>query len=138
MGIYCSHAYPYRTSAIFGEDGGVRTTLKGTDMAMYAVFKTLGLEIQFKPVLHDISQIDCDYNEGLEDDEDDEEDLYIGDRPPGAAVLTPMGENEGDTADDVAKEFGTRARDGVHWVTTPLWKDLGMVHLTVCSFLFPP
>ncbi|KAK3933915.1 hypothetical protein QBC46DRAFT_325883 [Diplogelasinospora grovesii] len=134
LGIYCSHAYAYPTSVrvrILDDDDEnavtesfrrhLPTTLKGTDMALFAVFKQLGLKVTVKPIISDIDEI-------YEPENDLDREPCMGEIP-GMIVITSLGGNDGDDARDILKEFGDRV-SGVNWITGPRWKDLAMFHLT--------
>ena len=91
-------------------------------MALYAVFKELGLEVEVRPILKDIDKIyEIEENNIVP---------HIGD-VPGRVVMTEWGGQEGDDPDEIPLQFGEKLR-GVNWITDPLFKDLALVHLTVC------
>lgn len=58
LGVYCSHAYPH--AAKFASKLLPRG-LKGADLALFSVLKTLGLEVDVRPVLENLWEAsECD------------------------------------------------------------------------------
>ncbi|KAL2871859.1 uncharacterized protein BJX67DRAFT_376715 [Aspergillus lucknowensis] len=52
VGIYCSHAYPHSSEIARAL---LPRGLKGSDLVVYSVFKSLGIEVQVRPVLRESS-----------------------------------------------------------------------------------
>ncbi|KAI1384813.1 uncharacterized protein F4822DRAFT_374042 [Hypoxylon trugodes] len=130
LGIGCIHAYPHTSKASQASLPGI---LKGADMAVYTVFRALGLKVRARTVLDDKEAIDRLYMWGEEEDikgpKKDESLSRIGNWGP--IKVTNSGGWEGDFLDDVLNEFSPQ-RPTVNWLTTPRGRhgDTGYVHLT--------
>lgn len=64
FGIFCSHAYPHSSRATIE---GFPRHLKGSDLVLYSVFKSLGLKTSILPVLDQTKEVD---NEKIDADRD--------------------------------------------------------------------
>lgn len=62
LGIWCSHAYAHSHSPSFHN---LPSSLKGVDMAMYEIFRALGLQVTIRPILDECTR---DYFEDSDDD----------------------------------------------------------------------
>lgn len=126
LGIYSSYAYPYSSNCVnVPEKDGI--VLKGSDMALYAVFQNLGLRVNIRPVMPDVTTF-------FETDKyDTEEDLapLVGRWRPGQLVITDRGGSDGDNPREWAGEVFEQRPD-VTWITDYKWQGLGLIHLTVC------
>ena len=82
MGFYCTHKYAHTSSSVKHR---LPFALKGVDVAVYAIFRALGLSIKIRPILHtydtDVSDTEYDLvgkdlhklnlsREGFYDDDD--------------------------------------------------------------------
>ncbi|KAJ4377977.1 hypothetical protein N0V83_000807 [Neocucurbitaria cava] len=123
---------------------GARTlpqTLKGSDMAVYDVFKAVGLELQVRAVLdtrNSLNEYIADYEErNMYNSEDEVRSDY---EPPrlqthtvvgklGGYGTTETGGWEGDGLDEVIEEWSESFMNIV-WVNEPHHSSLDMVHLT--------
>lgn len=110
------------------------TTLKGTDMSLYAVFKPLGLEVDLVPIITSSKYLpNKDYG-----DDDDYTRIYWPrggtETNPGMVGLTRFITHEWDDAEDIPKAFGD-LMDHVKWITKPLWRNLGLIHGNVSACL---
>ena len=78
FGFYCSHAYPHTSDEA---SMLLPRALKGADLVLYSVFKSLGIQIDVVPVI-----IEDDY-QGDDDEEDDyeEDDSSPSDNEQGAS-----------------------------------------------------
>ncbi|KAI1265486.1 hypothetical protein F5Y18DRAFT_53446 [Xylariaceae sp. FL1019] len=137
LGIYCAHAYPTTTSKLVNLDGysggpaeplasDKVTTLKGTDMSLYAVFRQLGLEVRLVPIITSLEDLSDDRLSGYR---------YPTKRfwprggtniKPGEVGMTELGTYEEDIA-KVPRAFGDRMKH-VEWITEPLWRNLALIH----------
>ncbi|PVH99885.1 hypothetical protein DM02DRAFT_628995 [Periconia macrospinosa] len=117
LGVHCNHAYAHST------DEGVMSlpsVLKGSDMAVYSVFRALGLKIYMRAAL-----------------EYDREQFYDSDEPDllreleGGVTVTDCGDDENEDYLSVLEEWNGYWTD-VHWLNDPIDANLntGMVHLT--------
>jgi hypothetical protein len=139
LGIYCQHAYAHIHSDNAHAFPGI---LKGADMAVYTVFRALGLKIQVRAILDKDTRGFNDYLENHEDnffdDHLEEEDAY--ELPPLAThtVVGTLGGHgftedlggDGDDYEDVVSAWSTDWRKVV-WVNGPRQSDLDMIHMTV-------
>ena len=62
LGIWCSHAYAHSHSQSIHN---LPSSLKGVDMAMYEIFRALGLQVTVRPILDERTR---DYFDDSEDD----------------------------------------------------------------------
>jgi hypothetical protein len=94
------------------------TALKGTDMSLYAVFKTLGLEVRLKPILNSMKYL-----------YDNDGDLFPceGKDGPGTVGRTDLITDENEDAKWTVHAFGEQLQH-VHWITKPLWRSLALIH----------
>jgi hypothetical protein len=128
LGIYCTHAYAHST-----QSGGkaLPAVLKGTDMAVYAVFRAHGLKVCVRPVVGRTSwYADEDY------DSDPEFNTRAGINL-GELTVTEVGGDEDTNWDDIWSEWPHDRLD-VNWLTHPgpqELEDASLVHLTVSAFL---
>lgn len=101
-------------------------------MALHAVFQALGLEVDVRPVLPDITE--C-YKEVKDSDDESEEESeeelvpLVGRFRPGRVDIVREGGYYGDIRDWVEGYFDYR--HDVTWITSHKYGGLGMVHLTV-------
>ncbi|KAK3380993.1 hypothetical protein B0H63DRAFT_560784 [Podospora didyma] len=128
LGVYCSHAYAHSTAE------GARAlpaVLKGSDMAVFAVFRALGLPVKVRAVL------------------DDDDNMYVYDpatntRIPersqtanrvshgiGKVLITSAGSYSDSGWPDVWEDWPHRDME-INWLTEerPDHKNLEIVHLT--------
>lgn len=141
LGIYCQHAYAHT------HEDGARTlpqTLKGSDMAVYDVFKAVGLEIQVRAILDARDSLDEyieDYEERtMYDSEDEVRSDYEPPRLQTHAVVgnlggygtTETGGWEEQGIDEIIEEWSESFMNIV-WVNEPHHSGPDMVHLTVSS-----
>ncbi|KAF2117341.1 hypothetical protein BDV96DRAFT_611764 [Lophiotrema nucula] len=144
LGVYCQHGYAHTTSEGAAKLPGI---LKGSDMAIYSVFKGLGLEVSVKSVLDilnnslfDPSDYD-DYMSGEDNSDGDiDENTETKLRKPrwwdgsylknieGDVVVAEVGGYE-ESVEEILGVSGARQSD-VLWLTRPIHGNVGMVHLT--------
>ncbi|KAB5526431.1 hypothetical protein GE09DRAFT_1229269 [Coniochaeta sp. 2T2.1] len=123
LGIYCTHAYAHST-----QSGGkaLPAVLKGTDMAVYAVFRAHGLKVYVRPVVKWTRwYADEDY------DSDPEFNTRAGINL-GELTVTEVGGDEDTNWDDIWSEWPHDRLD-VNWLTDPgpqELEDASLVHLT--------
>lgn len=125
IGIYCTHAYPHTTKV--GQDS-LPGILKGADMAVYTIFRALGLKILVKTVL-----------------DDDEANASIAQWHPsqaspchsrigdwGTINLTSRGGDDMDSWNEILHGFAHR-KVQINWLTgrQEKYRSEGFVHLTV-------
>ncbi|KAI1451685.1 hypothetical protein F4805DRAFT_81424 [Annulohypoxylon moriforme] len=122
IGIYCIHAYPHNTRAGRKSLPGI---LKGADMAVYAVFRSLGLKVLVKTVLDEDK-----VNKMTDRDEPYDAPLTrVGDW--GTVVTTEAGGHEEATWLDIFRDF-SRSKVQINWLTKRQKenRNTGFVHLT--------
>ncbi|KAI9845435.1 MAG: hypothetical protein M1837_004913 [Sclerophora amabilis] len=127
LGTYCSHAYAHSTPE------GARALpaiLKGSDMAVYEVFRALpGVQAFVRPVLERLG----DQEEFLEDHDGSDHDYLTGDhvgRSLGVVQLTETGGDEAQSLEDVYDDYDCDYTV-INWLNDPKSNasNLGMVHL---------
>ncbi|KAF2804168.1 uncharacterized protein BDZ99DRAFT_452136 [Mytilinidion resinicola] len=121
VGVYCSHAYAHT------HEEGIKHlpgSLKGSDMALYEIFKALNLEVNLKPIL------DPEY---LDDYGDEEETSvqpkreYIGDMLY-STYLSDISTEDCSTS-ELVETWGSHTRETVVWLTQPKHSDAAMAYL---------
>lgn len=137
LGVFCTHAYAHNT-----KEGGdaLPAVLKGADMAVYEVFRALGLAIEVRTVLDDKRPLEEEEeNKDMCEDEDEEQREI---RRPyrcignvGNLVVTEMGEDEDDFFLEISGQFSSDRLD-VNWITNlpNEGRNVGLVHMTVSTF----
>lgn len=129
LGIYCQHAYAHTNSDVARQFPGI---LKGSDMAVYDVFRALGLKLDTRAIL------DGNARDEEEDDEYGDEDYpreyqhrynTIAGRL-GRLRFTELGGDE-ESQREVIEGWGGEHMD-VTWVNAPRSSSIDMVHMTVC------
>ncbi|KAI0386945.1 hypothetical protein F5Y04DRAFT_74033 [Hypomontagnella monticulosa] len=143
IGIYCTHAYPHTTGVGKKSLPGI---LKGADMAVYAVFHALGLQVHVKAVLDEnygnesmyyLNESMC-YREGMyyrnestwwDPDYEPSSASRIGDW--GNIQTTDRGGDCGDSWERIIDSFRLGQVE-VNWLTghENKHKSTGFVHLT--------
>ncbi|OCL13928.1 hypothetical protein AOQ84DRAFT_429161 [Glonium stellatum] len=115
LGIWCSHAYAHSSEPSVHN---LPSSLKGVDMAMYEIFRALGLQVAVRPILDTLP--DDDYS-AEEDEEDDANSLR---RSRGDVIgkgLRKFAVTELSTQyhrmDDIYEEWGEFYRDEVVWLS---------------------
>jgi len=140
LGIYCQHAYAHNTPE---GSTALPAVLKGADLAVYSVFKALGLKVDIRAVL-DPSSEDSDEEHCSDSGEeyccDSDEEHYTGRkindsknrcflrRNYGDIEITEVGGFE-ESKYEICQAFASQEVE-VTWLTQPVWRELGMVHLT--------
>ncbi|KAK3902845.1 hypothetical protein C8A05DRAFT_33419 [Staphylotrichum tortipilum] len=125
LGMFCTHAYAHNIGSAAAALPGV---LKGADMALYAVFRALGLRVDVRAVFS------RDGNCEDEDDEDEEDpgfNTHVG-RRLGELVVTHTGGSDCDGWDRIWEQW-PNDKLTVCWLTKPGSDDLqqaSMVHMT--------
>ncbi|KAF2825289.1 hypothetical protein CC86DRAFT_41658 [Ophiobolus disseminans] len=126
LGIYCQHAYAHADYEAAKELPG---TLKGSDMAVYDVFRALGLRVKVYAILAG------DNNDGYEDYEDEDEDEDEGDLRCSilgelcGLQVTEEGGYDGSTLREITDAWGGQ-HVNVTWANEPQHLGPGLVHLT--------
>ncbi|KAI1087326.1 hypothetical protein F5B19DRAFT_77861 [Rostrohypoxylon terebratum] len=121
IGIYCTHAYPH-TTRIGGES--LPGILKGADMAVYTIFRALGLNVSIRAVL-DEDEIIKDWElQGY----DYQPTSLTRIRMWGTLVTTSTGGYE-EGLDEILDDFSS-VKGKVNWLTRGKHESLGFVHLT--------
>jgi hypothetical protein len=140
LGMFCTHAYAHNTRAAGAALPGA---LKGADMALYAVFRALGLRVDVRAVF----PRDGDYEDDVWDDYEYKDEDGGRPRRPDPGFNTRVGRRLGEL---VVTYAGWSGEDGwdviwkawkndkltVCWLTHPGKKKLqeaSMVHMTVGS-----
>lgn len=130
LGIHCKHAYAHSTAEGIKALPGV---LKGSDMALFSVFRALDLSITIRPKLNilyqDLYEETSDYNET------EANDAYLGSKLH-TIVFTEAGGYDGADWKYIVSRF-PGAWEKVNWLTNPPFRydedqNVGFVHLTVC------
>ncbi len=135
LGMFCTHGYAHNTHSGAGALPGV---LKGADMAVFAVFRALGLRVHLRAVFP--------RNQGKEnggwyyDEEDEEEEegtpfnTRVG-RRIGELVITEAGGNDGDGWNEIWESWN-HDKMNVCWLTNAApgkkLMETSMIHMTVC------
>jgi hypothetical protein len=132
LGVYCQHAYAQNTP-----EGGAQLPgiLKGADMAVYEVFRALGLKVEVRPVLDHLADYEDYWEEYYEDDTGEpgggirylKKYNFLG-KKLGHIELTSAGGFE-ESYEELIEEYPAD-RVQVRWLTKPVVKSIGMVHLT--------
>ncbi|KAF2734385.1 hypothetical protein EJ04DRAFT_576923 [Polyplosphaeria fusca] len=123
LGIYCEHAYAHSTAEGINALPGI---LKGSDMAVFAVFQALHLKVAIRPVF-DLDDFELGMNYDDEDSEPRQWDL-IG-MNLSQPCFTDRGGGDGEDPEYILAEAnGERLQ--ICWLTQPKNPSLGMVHLT--------
>ncbi|KAJ5790206.1 uncharacterized protein N7518_007217 [Penicillium psychrosexuale] len=131
LGFYCSHAYPHASDEA---PMLLPRALKGADLVLYSVFKSLGIKIEVVPVIQEDDFRKGDYDmdeeyESLEYDsnpkdskgkkEDDVNDkLLVGDKLH-PYITTDMTEEFGETLNLNNNRWKCKHRRGVIWIGSP-------------------
>jgi len=117
-------------------------------MAVYHVFRALGLQVKVNAILADDTDDDDDYNEDEDEDEDQDEDernrdprndtntndtITIAGRL-GNFRVSQVGGHDGWNRREIIDEWGGE-RMNVTWVNEREYCDIDMVHLTVSIFI---
>lgn len=118
LGVFCSHAYAH-TSKI--PDALLPRALKGADMVLCSLFKSLGIKVDVRPVLewnetYDVSNPNLGIGSGKSDEgsSDEEEYGFYGPARPKSAIIgyglhsyvtSNMGREDGVTVDEVRVVF---------------------------------
>lgn len=131
--MYCSHAYAHNTVEGAESLPGV---LKGADMAVYTVFKALGLNVEVCNVLDEAEELyfDVETSSGSGSEPEVQEICEIHYRLGrlGQLTITDHGGYEGEDWNDVLDGF-SRVRQKITWLTDPpqRYRNPGFVHLAV-------
>jgi hypothetical protein len=97
LGIFCQHTNAHAHSAL-----ALPGNLKGADMAVYNVFRTLGLDIQVRAILDTESDAFEDYYQDCAEDTDyDEMTEYEDSVSPAFSAHAVVGRLGGRTASEV-------------------------------------
>lgn len=142
LGIPCSHAYAHHSQV-----GSISlpAVLKGSDMAVYAVFKAQGLNISVRATTfeddsedEDSEMYDPEENDTEDDDSTKDEDNQKKDKgPPRLARFGDLGsvyvENFYDESNREIMEAWTQDKFNVTWLSIPAdaFRELGAVFGTV-------
>ena len=129
--MYSSYAYPYSPNC---DDlpKSDEIVLKGSDMALYAVFKSLNLDVAVRSILPDIKVMEGDYDDYDSDSGRGKMGPLVGKSSharPGRIVITESGCHEDEVREWIQDYFCERRN--ITWITRPEWEGLGMVHGTV-------
>ena len=132
LGIYCSHAYALSTRV---GSKGIPGVLKGVDMAVYAVFRALGLKVRVCQVMDWATEDENDMRLEMGSDSDEEPvpNTRIG-RRLGEVEVTVVGGYGEDSWRDVYEAWPHDEAD-VEWLTKKSDKleELAIVHMTVSN-----
>ncbi|KAF2635634.1 hypothetical protein P280DRAFT_436898 [Massarina eburnea CBS 473.64] len=124
LGVGCQHAYAHSTPKGISSLPGV---LKGSDMAVYSVFKALGLDVTIRPVLQlDESGDGCSLVISVNEDHLDED--FIG-HSLSELVITERGGNGDCPGQLILNEFGGSWMS-VNWLTYPVHDEYNLAHAT--------
>lgn len=133
LGIWCSHAYAHSHSSSIHNLPG---SLKGVDMAMYEIFRALGLQVTIRPILDGCTE---DYS-GDSDYSDDSED----DRMPEAIIGEGLHELEiADTLiedtdlNGICRELGGYYHGNVVWLSEMRHRELAIAYIAVILSPYP-
>lgn len=136
LGVLCVHAYPARTDIkiIDYEDpapessGTAPVVLKGTDLALFTVFKALGMTVKIRSILDSKS---LSSNRRCPDDEWKELGMRTRDAV-GGTFVTSAGGHEDYTPADIVCRYGSKLPE-VTWlkVLRPVRTSGNFVHLGV-------
>lgn len=124
--MYCRHAYAHNTAEA---KVALPWILKGADMAVYEVFRALGLKVEVRAVLDHLRDYE-DYGEEYSTSDDGEpggEINFLGNEL-GEIHITEVGGFE-EAYLEIIEDYPSD-RVQVRWLTEPRWPDIGMVHLT--------
>jgi hypothetical protein len=130
LGIGCQHAYAHSTEQGAQE---LPAILKGSDMAVYSIFKALGLQVVVRPIF----DLKNNWYFGLEKQDKYEgevsrqlhKDLDFVGRNMGGVQTTEIGGEDSGPAEVLSEVDGDWYK--IEWLTRPMWKSTGLVHLTV-------
>jgi len=101
-------------------------------MAVYSIFKALGLTVRVRPVLQIEKEPSPDYPYEIEMDDDGDEYSYVG-TDLHDVWHTAVGASECETRDDILREFPAKWLH-VTWLTYhEPHSNTGLVHMTVCK-----
>jgi hypothetical protein len=130
LGIYCTHAYAHNMRS-----GGraLPAVLKGADMAMYAVFRALGLKVGVRPVM---TRKGWYWNPN--DERDPEHNTRAGTHL-GELIVTEACADDYNGLDGICSDW-EHDKLHVNWLTDPAPEELDeatLVHPTVSGVLLP-
>ncbi|KGO55244.1 Oxoglutarate/iron-dependent dioxygenase [Penicillium expansum] len=144
FGFYCSHAYPHTSDEA---SMLLPRALKGADLVLYSVFKSLGIQIDVVPVI-----IEDDY-QGDDDEEDDyEEDdsspfdneqgasqkeqgasqkgqVRVGDKLHSYKATGMMTEDGESSLQALNWTWSGKRRPEVTWIGSPTHEKMALTHL---------
>ena len=135
LGVCCRHGYAH-SSRSAGK--ALPAVLKGVDMAVYAVFRAHGLDVQVRPVADRV----------VDDFEFDLDPKYQSDNPGfntragtlGQLEASDVGGHDDATWDEIWADWSHDQLD-VHWLTQPVLRDdqkePSFIHMLVCALLSP-
>ncbi|KAF2649770.1 hypothetical protein K491DRAFT_683553 [Lophiostoma macrostomum CBS 122681] len=132
LGVYCQHAYAHST-----EEGAkaLPGVLKGADMAVYSVFKALGLKMSVRPIfdLGNFYDDDDDYYGSSDGEEEDDHSIkQTGSfilNSCGGVCVTEVGGGEESNEEILQAASGRWLK--VNWLTDPsAFSEISFVHLT--------
>ncbi|KAJ5193865.1 Oxoglutarate/iron-dependent dioxygenase [Penicillium cf. griseofulvum] len=115
FGFYCSHAYPHTSNEARML---LPRALKGADLVLYSVFKSLGIHIDVVPVI-------------IEEDRysrREQEKVRVGDTLHPFTVTDAI-EDEGE-GDPVGETLEVNYRPEITWVGSPAHAEMALNHLT--------
>ncbi|KAI9708275.1 MAG: hypothetical protein M1828_003011 [Chrysothrix sp. TS-e1954] len=132
LGVECEHAYPQNDES---QTQLLPSRLKGADMAIYEVFKSVGLKCALRPVLDDTEQREdmeecADYDSDIDVEEAMSAELdkeTIGEKPI-CLKVTDVG-YDGDTWEDILSEWQPHTRDEITWLKKGGVSELALVHI---------
>ncbi|KAF2499038.1 hypothetical protein BU16DRAFT_503041 [Lophium mytilinum] len=124
LGIYCSHAYAHTHEESIKHLPG---SLKGSDMALYEIFKALNLEVDLKPILNDGALYDSDEDLPDSEEEDKSKRKRIGDKLYATEYSDVS--TEWATKRELLEAWGNHARETVVWLTRPKHSGVAMTYL---------
>ncbi|OQD67640.1 hypothetical protein PENPOL_c003G00358 [Penicillium polonicum] len=101
FGFYCSHAYPHTSDEA---PMLLPRALKGADLVLYSVFKSLGIQINVVPVV-----MEDDYKAEYEEDEEEEDDSEQSEKDQGASEEDQGASEKDQRASE--KDQGTSEKD---------------------------
>jgi hypothetical protein len=130
LGIYCTHSYAHSTQA---GGGALPAVLKGADMAVYAVFRALGLSVRVRPVM---TREDWGWAWASAEEEGAEGNTRVG-RRLGEIMVSGMCTDRSELAEICAEWEHDMVR--VHWLTARApseFQEPALIHLTVSGW--PP